>query len=106
MKRTILLFICIATASLASFAQITTDDWYRLNRVSDVQFAPDAKTITYVQARADRETQKNIAHIWIIATDGRGESRMLVKDFPAESHPRYSPDGQRIAFIASKGENE
>jgi dipeptidyl aminopeptidase/acylaminoacyl peptidase len=106
MKRFLMVSLFVLTVGAPLFAQLSTDDWYRLNRLSDVQFAPDGKTITYVQTRADRESQKNTSHIWIVASDGRGEPRMLLKDFPAESRPRYSPDGQRIAFVASKSEAE
>jgi dipeptidyl aminopeptidase/acylaminoacyl peptidase/uncharacterized Ntn-hydrolase superfamily protein len=85
---------------------ITTDDWYRLNRVSDVQFAPNGKTIAFVMTRADREMQKNVSHVYVVAADGRSEPRMLVKGFPAESHPRWSPDGQEIAFTAAKNDGD
>src|SRR5215831_4292563 len=107
MKRSILLSIVLLFAAVYSFSQgLTSDDWYRLNRVSDVQLAPDGKTIVYVNTRAERETQRNVAHIWTVAFDGRTEPHLFTTGFPAENHPRYSPDGQRLAFIASKGENE
>src|SRR5205809_3118364 len=67
MKRVMSIVVYLVLLSMPALAQLTSDDWYRLNRVSDVQFAPDGKTIAYVVTRADRETQRNISHIWIIA---------------------------------------
>jgi dipeptidyl aminopeptidase/acylaminoacyl peptidase len=85
---------------------VKTDDWYRLNRVSDVQFAPNARSLSYVLTRADRETQKHDGHIWIVAADGRSDPRPLTTGFSGESHPRFSPDGTRLAFIASREASE
>ena len=76
-----------------------TDDWYRLNRVSDVQFAPDAKSLAYVSARANRETQRHDAQIWL---DRRRRSQRCAAaehGFVSASQPRYSLDGARIAFL-------
>jgi dipeptidyl aminopeptidase/acylaminoacyl peptidase len=89
------------------FAQgLRTDDWYRLNRVSDVQFAPDAKNVAYVSARANRDTQRNESQIWLIAADGRSDARLLTTSFANASQPRYSPDGTRIAFLGSREQGE
>ena len=55
MKRIILACILLGAAAVSVFGQgMTTDDWYRLNRVSDVQFAPDGKTILYVPGQRQR----------------------------------------------------
>src|SRR5690349_65266 len=107
MNRLTTFFLGFLVTVVPCFSQgMTSEDWYRLNRITDVQLAPDGKTIAYVMTRTDRETQKNVAHIWIVAFDGRTEPKLFTTGFPAESHPRYSPDGQHIAFIASKAENE
>src|ERR1051326_4430879 len=91
MKRLILLSTWLFVTALQAFSQgMTSEDWYRLNRITDVQLSPDGKTIVYVSTHADRETQKNVAHIWIVAFDGRTEPRLFTSGFPAESHPRYS----------------
>jgi len=106
MKRLLLVLAGFAILSGFAFSQgMTTDDWYRLNRVSDVQFAPDGKTLAYVQTRADRETQKNVSHIYLVASDGRTAARLFVSGMSGESRPRWSPDGRRLAFVANR-ENE
>ena len=105
MKRTFFMLLCLAASALTAFTQgMTTDDWYRLNRVSDVQFAPDGKSIVYLMARADRESQKTVSHIWLVAADGRSDSKLFSTGFTGESQPRFSPDGTRLAFIAAKGD--
>src|SRR6185503_5999701 len=68
--------------------------------------APDGKTILYVQTRTDRETQKNVAHSWIVASDGRSDPKLFTSGFSGEAQPRFSPEVTRVAFVASKGEGE
>src|SRR5262245_42532927 len=75
-------------AAPCAFAQgMRTDDWYRLNRVSDVQFAPDGKTLLYVSTRANRETQRHDSQIWLIAADGRSDAKLLTTGFVSMSQP-------------------
>ena len=98
-------FIAVAVAATAApvFAQgMRTDDWYRLNRVSDVQFAPDAKNLAYVSTRANRESQRHDAQIWVVAADGRSDPQLLSSGFVTASQPRYSLDGAQLAFLGSK----
>lgn len=99
----------IATLALASpvFAQgMRSDDWYRLNRVSDVQFAPDAKSLAYVSTRASRESQRHESQIWLVAADGRSDPRLLASGFVSMSQPRFSVDGTQLAFLGAKEQNE
>ena len=85
MRRLILFITCLVSAIPAFSQGMTSEDWYRLNRITDVQLAPDPKTIAYVMTRADRETQKNVGHIWIVPFDGRTEPRLFTTGFPAET---------------------
>ena len=90
------------TAAPVSAQGMRTDDWYRLNRVSDVQFAPDAKSLVYVSTRANRESQRHDAQIWLIAADGRSDAQLLSSGFVTASQPRYSLDGTQLAFLGRK----
>ena len=104
------LTVCTALSLAAAapvFAQsMRADDWYRITRVSDVQFAPDGKTLLYVATQANRETQKHEGNIMVVASDGRSDPRVLTPDLKGGSQPRFSPDGTRVAFIASRDQNE
>jgi dipeptidyl aminopeptidase/acylaminoacyl peptidase len=107
LPRLIIVLTAATLTAAPAFAQfMRADDWYRLTRVSDVQFAPDAKTLAYVSTRANRESQRHESQIWLIAADGRSEARLLTSGFLTASQPRYSVDGNQLAFLGSKEQNE
>lgn len=68
-------------------------DW---EYVSDPQISPDGTQIVYVRRITDKMNDKYESHIWIVNFDG-SRNRQLVKG----SSPRWSPDGKRLAYIAS-----
>lgn len=74
------------------------DDLHRLPIVSDAQLSPDGTRVAYVVTTAERETDRNESRIWVIDVDG-GTPRPLTAG-PADSAPRWSPDGRTLAFLA------
>lgn len=107
LSHSIMVAALIAAVAAPAVAQgVRTDDWYRLVRVSDVQFAPDARTLTYVTSRPNRETQRHESQIWLIAADGRSDPRPLTTGFTSMSQPRYSIDGTRLAFVGTREQGE
>ena len=85
---------------------IEIDDWYTLSRLSDVQFAPNGNSIAFVVTQADRDEQRHISHIWMVAADGRSEPHQFTAGERGESRPRWSPDGTRLAFSARRNDDE
>lgn len=105
--RTAVLATLVATVAAPALAQgMRSDDWYRLNRVSDVQFAPDGRSLLYVVTRANRATQRHDSQVWLVAADGRSDPRLFVTDFASSSQPRFSTDGTRVAFVGSRATGE
>jgi dipeptidyl aminopeptidase/acylaminoacyl peptidase len=74
------------------------DDVAKIVRVSDPQISPDGKSIVFVlsrpnikQARADRSL--------VLVEIATGNQRVLTYDRKGVSNPRWSPSGDRIAFL-------
>lgn len=107
MKRfAIALLACVLVTGLVS-AQgaakrpLIPSDYYRIKRVSDPQVSPEGDWIAYVVSTADSARDKNDADIWMARWDGTRSVRMTASS-ESESHPRWSPDGQWLAFSSSR----
>ncbi len=78
---------------------LAPEDCYRLRAVSDPQVSPDGRQIACVITRPDRETDQFLSDIWLISADGRSR-RQLTNRHHRDSAPRWSPGGDRLAFVS------
>jgi dipeptidyl aminopeptidase/acylaminoacyl peptidase len=74
-------------------------------QLSDPQLSPNGRELLYVLAEADWDANKRISHIWRVNADGSGLVQ-LTNGEGGESSPRWSPNGERIAFLAERGDLE
>ena len=81
---------------------MTFDDLMKVQRISDPQVSPDGRWIAYVQGAVDFEANKVVKHIWLVRAEG-GEPKQLTTGTGSDSRPRWSPDGESIAFISARG---
>src|SRR5215467_3943486 len=107
MKRTVLAGCIVVTAIIVVRArtgqqprQMQLDDLGRVVRVSDPQIAPDGRSIVVVVARANYEVNRYDAELALIDVAGSGV-RVLTGDRPNVSQPRFSPAGDRLAFLSN-----
>lgn len=78
-------------------------DVFELEYASDPQIAPDGNTVVYVRRSMDIMTDQAYGRLWIHHSDGT-QHRKLTDREVNESSPRWSPSGDRIAFV-SPGEH-
>jgi len=74
----------------------------KVQRISDPQVSPDGRWVAYVQGAVDFEANKVVNHIWLISRGG-GEPQQLTNGEGSDTRPRWSPDGDSIAFISTRG---
>jgi acylaminoacyl-peptidase len=74
-------------------------DVFDLQWASDPQISPDGKSVVYVRKYVDIMKDAQKGDLWTVNADGSNH-RPLVK---GASSPRWSPDGGRIAYVASDG---
>ena len=75
-------------------------DVFELELASDPQIAPDGSAVAYVRQSMDIMTDRPRSNVWIVSADGESHRPLLsgASDF---SSPRWSPNADRIAYVAS-----
>jgi dipeptidyl aminopeptidase/acylaminoacyl peptidase len=76
------------------------DDLGRIVRVSDPQTAPDGKSIVIVVSRANYDENRYDADL-VLVDIATGKQRLLTHERRSVSQPRFSPNGDRLAFLAN-----
>jgi len=87
------------TAAQDSSHTLTVMDEFQLQTAVDPQISPDGKKIVYVRRFADPMTDKRYSNLWIINADGT-DNRPISSGNHSYTSPRWSPDGNRIAFLS------
>lgn len=75
-------------------------DVFDLEVAGDVQISPDGSRVAYVRQSMDIMTDNARSNIWIVDVNGNNH-RPLLSGADNYSSPRWSPDGDRIAYVTS-----
>ncbi|HVZ66296.1 MAG TPA: S9 family peptidase [Lacunisphaera sp.] len=99
--RLLLPFLALAAAVPLPARPMALADMFRLHRVSDPQLSPDGSQVAFVVADPDLAENYTNSDIWLVSTVG-GEPRKLTNSSRQDRHPRWSPDGQWLAFESNR----
>jgi dipeptidyl aminopeptidase/acylaminoacyl peptidase len=80
--------------------RLELQDYARIVTVSDPQVSPDGRFIVFVVSRPDLEQNRNHRQLVRIEV-ATGAQRILTHDRKGVSSPRFSPTGDRLAFVAN-----
>ena len=95
----------LAAAQSGAIHPITPDDYARVAQVGDPQIDAAGQWVAYTVERTDVAADKHVTHLWMTSWDGRHTVQLTGRDGESESSPRFSPDGQWIAFISGRGDD-
>lgn len=95
-----LLFICFSSLSFGQSEKLRFQDLdvFELEYAVDPQIAPDASKVVYIRNSMDIMTDRKVGQLWIVNSDGTNHQK-LISDDQSSYSPRWSPSGDRIAYI-------
>jgi len=101
----LILMLCFAAVSGFAAEQDDTDvlknlDVFELEVAADPQISPDGSRIVYVRRSMDIMSDRPVSNVWIIDVDGDNH-RPLLSGSDSYSSPRWSPSGDRIAYVTN-----
>ncbi|PHS61254.1 MAG: peptidase S9 family protein [Flavobacterium sp.] len=95
-------FILLFVASVS--AQVKTPfsalDVFQLEYAGDPQISPDGNTIVYKRTGFDVMKDRSKGNLWVITSEGENHHKLTSSD-ANESQAKWSPSGDRIAFVSS-----
>jgi dipeptidyl aminopeptidase/acylaminoacyl peptidase len=98
--------VCVAVviASASSAAErraITPADTYALSKVSSLDVATDG-SVVFVVETSSKQTDSSAGALYRMGSAG-GEPKRITPNGASDTHPRFSPDGKRLAFLSDPG---
>ncbi|HMG74302.1 MAG TPA: S9 family peptidase [Pyrinomonadaceae bacterium] len=98
--------LACASFALAQERRFTIDDLLKVRRVSDPQLSPKSDLVAFTITDVDKIANKSTTQIYVVPLAG-GEMRQLTNDEHSSASPRWSPDGEKLAFISARdGESQ
>ncbi len=94
-----LVALVATSAPLSAQTPLSLETWLDWERVSDPRISPDGSQVVYTHDWVDRMNDSWESSIRIVNSDGSRPRELI-----AGSSPRWSPTGDRIAFLAPDGE--
>lgn len=91
----------LAAAAGAAPAPLTVEDYATIPMAGEPQISPDGKRVAYTLTRAVLASSRYDDDLWLIDTDG-SRNIQLTRSDGDEEHPRWSPDGKRLAFLSDR----
>ncbi len=97
------LVLAAGTAALAAPAGFTVQDLIGMERLAELASSSAHARLAFTLSTLDREANRRRTDIWTVDTKDGGAPVRLTADPASDTSPVWSPDGQTIYFLSSRG---
>ena len=103
-----LLTLCVAVAATSALAEqrgFKVEDLVKMERLSSPVLSPDASRVVYTIRSTNMDKNKGHTELWMLdLTNAQAVPQQLTKDEASSSDPEWSPNGDAIYFLSSRGD--
>ncbi|MBS1858292.1 MAG: S9 family peptidase [Acidobacteria bacterium] len=99
--RAILPVLAAALAATAQPRPFRPADLLQWREIVETRIRPDASEVVYTERYPDPSGETYQSRLWLVSTAG-GAPRRLTAGPGRDRHPRWSPDGSRIAYLSER----
>src|ERR1700758_370241 len=103
-QRTVYVVTMVLVSTVSILAQskpkLTIDDFFNSVSFRSVELSPDGNSVAIVTDRADWDQQIFRTDLWLYRADGK--TLIQLTQSGHDSDPKWSPDGQWIAFLSER----
>lgn len=89
----------VVSAAVADDHLFRDLDVFELEYAADPQISPDGSRVVYLRSSMDIMSDRVVRNLWIVDADGDNH-RPLLSGRRSYSSPRWSPDGERLAYVS------
>ena len=91
----------VQISQAASLPVFVAEDVFEMEYANDPQVSPDGARVAYVRTSMDIMTDQAKRTIWVVDSNG-DHHRPLVSGWGNFSSPRWSPSGDRLAYLSNR----
>lgn len=99
----LIFFVAVGALTSADSRPLTPEDMYLVRDVSDVRLSPAGTRVVYTVSVDDATLDETSSDLWMSPLEGGAEVQ-LTHTPQSEHTPRWSPDGQTIAFLSDRAD--
>ncbi|MDY6764401.1 MAG: S9 family peptidase [Halobacteria archaeon] len=89
---------------MAQEIEIELEDYYDLSIANQLSLSPDGERVAFIVSEFDGEEDERLNSLFVAPTDGSEQPYRLTRVSNASS-PKWSPDGEKLGFIAQRDED-